>query len=198
MGRPADERLSPAVFLAAVKANLTANGVTDHSGAWTPATCPLPDQEGCATLPIYLKTATGDVTAGGSKWIKLGTGPITFSAARLTDPATFAVDVPPSIGTDLQSRLLSVTSIIVMLVVGVLAYLMEENDIPVAPAVLGLVMGTLLERNLITSLIKGDNSIAPFFERPIAACLGVLTLALWFTPVLIKLYKKAHRKEAAV
>lgn len=93
---------------------------------------------------------------------------------------------------------LSVTSIIVMLVVGVLAYLMEENDIPVAPAVLGLVMGTLVERNLITSLIKGDNSLLPFFERPIAAVLGVLTLALWFTPVLFKLYKKARRREAAV
>jgi TctA family transporter len=93
---------------------------------------------------------------------------------------------------------LSITSIIVMLVVGVLAYFMEENEIPVAPAVLGLVMGTLVERNLITSLIKGDNSLLPFFERPIAAVLGVLTLALWFTPVLFKLYKKASRREVAV
>jgi TctA family transporter len=93
---------------------------------------------------------------------------------------------------------LSITSIIVMLVVGVMAYLMEENDIPVAPAVLGLVMGTLVERNLITSLIKGDNSLMPFFERPIAAVLGVLTLALWFMPLLFKLYKKSRRREAAV
>lgn len=92
---------------------------------------------------------------------------------------------------------LSVTSIIIMIVVGCFAYLMEENDIPVAPAVLGLVMGTLVERNLITSLIKSDNNLLMFFERPIAGTLGVLTLALWFLPPLFKLYRKSRKQEVA-
>ncbi len=92
---------------------------------------------------------------------------------------------------------LSVTSIIIMIVVGCFAYLMEENDIPVAPAVLGLVMGTLVERNLITSLIKSDNNPLMFFERPIAGTLGVLTLALWFLPPLFKLYRKSRKQEVA-
>jgi putative tricarboxylic transport membrane protein len=93
---------------------------------------------------------------------------------------------------------LSISSIVIMIVVGVFAYLMEESEIPVAPAVLGLVMGTLVERNLITSLIKGDNNPLAFFERPIAGTLGVITLALWFIPPLIKLYRKSRRKEASV
>ncbi|KRB01232.1 C4-dicarboxylate ABC transporter permease [Devosia sp. Root685] len=90
---------------------------------------------------------------------------------------------------------ISITSIIIMIVVGCFAYLMEENDIPVAPAVLGLVMGTLVERNLITSLIKGDNNPLVFFERPIAGVLGVMTLALWFAPLIIKIYRKSRRSE---
>ncbi|RDE10151.1 tripartite tricarboxylate transporter permease [Pelagibacterium lacus] len=92
---------------------------------------------------------------------------------------------------------LSTTAITVMMVVGVFAYLMEENGIPVAPAVLGLVMGTLVERNLITSLIKADNNPLAFFERPIAGGLGVVTLALWFTPLLVALYRRYRRPRVA-
>lgn len=92
---------------------------------------------------------------------------------------------------------LSITSIVVMILVGSFAYLMEENEVPVAPAVLGLVMGTLVERSLITSLIKGDNNPLMFFERPIAGVLGVVTLALWFTPLLVKLYRGSRRQEIA-
>ncbi len=92
---------------------------------------------------------------------------------------------------------LSISSIIIMIAVGCFAYLMEENGIPVAPAVLGLVMGTLVERNLITSLIKGDNNPIVFFERPIAAVLGIVTLSLWFAPLLIKLYRSRWQEVAS-
>ena len=65
----------------------------------------------------------------------------------------------------------------VMLVIGVLAWLMEENGFPVAPAILGLVLGGMLEDNFMTSMIKADGDLLGFFERPIAACLGVVTAA---------------------
>ena len=43
-----------------------------------------------------------------------------------------------------------------MLVFGVVAYFMEENGFPVAPAILGVVLGAMLEENFITSMIKSD------------------------------------------
>jgi TctA family transporter len=67
----------------------------------------------------------------------------------------------------------------VMLVFGVLAYLMEENGFPVAPAILGVILGTMLEEHFVTSMIKADGRSLAFFERPIAAALGVATLAIW-------------------
>lgn len=76
--------------------------------------------------------------------------------------------------------------IAVMLVAGVVAYLLEENGFPVAPAILGVVLGGMLEENFITSVIKADGNLLAFFERPIAACLGVLTLGAWFLPPLIR------------
>ena len=74
----------------------------------------------------------------------------------------------------------------VMLVAGVVAYVMEQNGFPVAPAILGVVLGGMLEENFITSMIKADGNMLAFFTRPLAATLGVLTLAAWFLPPVIR------------
>ena len=60
-----------------------------------------------------------------------------------------------------------------MLVFGIVGYLMEENGFPVAPAILGMVLGAMLEENFISSMIKADGRLLAFFERPIAGGLGV-------------------------
>ena len=67
----------------------------------------------------------------------------------------------------------------IIVVLGLLAYLMEENGFPIAPAILGIVLGPLVEENFMTSMIKSDGNLLGFFERPIAAVLGVITLAIW-------------------
>jgi TctA family transporter len=72
----------------------------------------------------------------------------------------------------------------VMLVAGVVAYLLEENDFPISPLILGVVLGGMLEDNLVSSLIKSDGSLLAFFGRPIAATLGVVTLLIWLSPLL--------------
>ena len=42
----------------------------------------------------------------------------------------------------------------------------------------------MLEENFISSMIKADGNLLAFFTRPIAATLGVLTIAIWFWPLL--------------
>src|SRR5436853_7670764 len=74
----------------------------------------------------------------------------------------------------------------VMLVAGIAAYFLEANGFPVAPAILGVVLGGMLEENFITSMIKSDGHLVAFFERPIAATLGAMTLAVWFLPLLLR------------
>ena len=74
----------------------------------------------------------------------------------------------------------------VMLIAGVVAYVMEENGFPVGPAILGVVLGGMLEENFVTSMIKADGNLFAFFERPLAAGLGALTLAAWFLPPVIR------------
>jgi putative tricarboxylic transport membrane protein len=61
---------------------------------------------------------------------------------------------------------------------------MEENGFPVAPAILGMVLGAMLEENFISSMIKAEGNPLAFFERPIAGTLGALALAIFCIPLL--------------
>jgi len=81
----------------------------------------------------------------------------------------------------------TVFGVTVMLVLGIIAYVMEENGFPVAPAILGIVLGAMIEDNFMASMIKADGSLSGFFSRPIAATLGVLTLLLWTMPLFLTL-----------
>lgn len=69
-------------------------------------------------------------------------------------------------------------SVLVMLGVGVLGYTMERNAIPLAPCVLGLVLGPLVENYFISSMIKADGNFFFFFQRPLAAVLGIATVVI--------------------
>src|SRR6201988_681728 len=73
---------------------------------------------------------------------------------------------------------------------GAIGYVMERNGYPVAAIVLGLVMGTMVEQAFVTSLIKSDGSILPFFERPISAILAACTIAAFAWPALVWVRKK--------
>jgi TctA family transporter len=84
----------------------------------------------------------------------------------------------------------------VMLILGVMAYVMEENGFPVAPTILGIVLGPMLEDSFMSSMIKADGDILGFFSRPIAATLGVLVIVLWLVPLLGQLRQRAGKVAA--
>ena len=79
----------------------------------------------------------------------------------------------------------------IMLVAGLAAFVFENNGFPIAPAILGVVLGGMLEQNFVTSMIKSDGNLLAFFERPVAATLGVLALLVWFLPLLLRRLRAA-------
>ncbi len=90
----------------------------------------------------------------------------------------------------------TVFGVTITLVFGLLAYVMEENGFPVAPAILGVVLGTMLEENLVTSMIKANGNPLVFFERPISAGLGVLTFVILFWPLASWLVRRLRSRPA--
>jgi TctA family transporter len=89
----------------------------------------------------------------------------------------------------------TIFAVIVILVFGVVAYFMEENGYPVAPAILGVILGAMLEENFVSSMIKADGRLLGFFERPIAAALGVVAILVWLWPLVSWL--RSRRSAAA-
>jgi putative tricarboxylic transport membrane protein len=67
--------------------------------------------------------------------------------------------------------------IYVMLAFGLAGFVLRHFNYPVAPLVLGLVLGDLLEKNLRRALVLSDGSLVPFFTRPISACVAALIFA---------------------
>jgi putative tricarboxylic transport membrane protein len=84
--------------------------------------------------------------------------------------------------------------IIIMLVFGVLGFIMEENDIPIAPCILGIVIGPIVEKNFVTTMIKAQGWLPAFFDRPIAAGLGIVVIAIWS----LSLYNWVRRRQAGL
>jgi TctA family transporter len=82
----------------------------------------------------------------------------------------------------------SAFGVVLMLAFGIVGYLMEENGFPVAPAILGMVLGAMLEENFISSMIKSEGNFIAFFERPIAGGLGALTLAVLAVPLIRRIF----------
>jgi TctA family transporter len=83
--------------------------------------------------------------------------------------------------------------VVIMLVLGVLGYFMEKNDFPVAPAILGMVLGRMLEENFMRSMMKSGGDLTEFFVRPGCIVLASISILLWITPLIQYFWKRAIR-----
>ena len=92
----------------------------------------------------------------------------------------------------IQARLFDVG---VMVVFGIIGYYMREMEYPVAPLVLGIILGGLLDKSLRRALILSDGNILPFFTRPICAVIAAITILTivsrmaWFARLVAGLRK---------
>ncbi len=84
----------------------------------------------------------------------------------------------------------------VLIFFGVLAWVLEANRFPVAPMILGILLGTMLEEHFIRSMIKADGNWLAFIERPIAAVLAVLTITVWTVAAWVTM--RTRRRAAAL
>jgi putative tricarboxylic transport membrane protein len=72
----------------------------------------------------------------------------------------------------------SIFDVWVMLGFGVLGYLLRKLDFPLAPAILALILGPMMEKSLRTTLEMSAGSFAIFLDRPIALALLCIPLAV--------------------
>jgi putative tricarboxylic transport membrane protein len=90
-----------------------------------------------------------------------------------------------------------VFDIYVMLFFGLVGFILRELKFPMAPMILGLVLGDLLEKNLTRGLVLSDGSLLPFFTRPVCAVLAAITILsiLWSIPAVNQATRGLFRRQ---
>ncbi|MHA3025131.1 MULTISPECIES: tripartite tricarboxylate transporter permease [Chromohalobacter] len=84
----------------------------------------------------------------------------------------------------------AITDVWIMLIIGLVAFILARNDFPMAPAILGLVLGGTLENNFMSSMLKSNGDLLSFFSRPISAGLGIMVILIWLLPLFVRLYRR--------
>lgn len=64
------------------------------------------------------------------------------------------------------------------LIFGVIGYFMAKHKFPQAPMILGFVLGSTIEENLIRGLMYSNNNFWAFFKSPIAAAFMIFTMGM--------------------
>jgi putative tricarboxylic transport membrane protein len=69
----------------------------------------------------------------------------------------------------------SVTEVFIMAAIGVLGFFMRRYDFPIAPVILGVILGPLMESQFRRTLIVSDGDLGAFVRRPLS--IGLLAVA---------------------
>lgn len=84
----------------------------------------------------------------------------------------------------------SVQDLWIMVGFGALGYLAVKMDYPLAPLVLGLVLGGLMEVSLRQSLKMSQGDLSTFFTRPISAAIMAIVIVIILWPLLSRLWQR--------
>jgi putative tricarboxylic transport membrane protein len=84
-----------------------------------------------------------------------------------------------------------VFNLYLMIPVGMMAYFLTEMGYPIAPLVIGVILGPMADQNLRRALMVSQGSFLPVFTRPVALILFLVILLTIFSQFPI--YKRGMR-----
>jgi len=88
----------------------------------------------------------------------------------------------------------NITDLWMIVTFGIVGYLFERFRFPIAPMVLGCILGTQAESSFMTSMISYQNDWTIFFTRPISgAVMAFVTVALVYPLLRHRRQKQAER-----
>ena len=77
----------------------------------------------------------------------------------------------------------SLVDMVLMILFGIIGYLMKKFKYEIAPVVLALILGKIMEPSLNRSLIMSSGSITIFFTRPISRVLMMAVAVILIFPL---------------
>jgi putative tricarboxylic transport membrane protein len=87
---------------------------------------------------------------------------------------------------------LKVFNLYLMVPIGIICYFLGEMDYPIAPLVIGVILGPMVDQNLRRGLMVSQGSLAPMFTRPVSLILVIICIMLFVSQSA--LYKNTMKK----
>lgn len=91
----------------------------------------------------------------------------------------------------------SLSGMILLVVFGIVGYLMEEFDFPLAPAILAMVLVPLLEDNFRRVLQISGGSFMPFLTRPLSLTFLIVIVLGIVGPMVLRIFLKRRDEKRA-
>ena len=91
----------------------------------------------------------------------------------------------------------STVDLIVMVLVGIMGYVMRVYDFPIAPVLIGLILGPMAEYQLRTALLSRQGSPWVLVETPISITFLVLAIAFLTVPTLLGWWRRRGEAKTA-
>ena len=85
--------------------------------------------------------------------------------------------------------------LLLLYIIGLIGFVMRRYDIPVAPTIVGMILGPIAEQQLRRALSISQGDMTIFITKPISASILALTVALVIVPIVLK-RRQAKRVEA--
>lgn len=84
--------------------------------------------------------------------------------------------------------------LLLLYIIGLIGFVMRRYDIPIAPTIVGMILGPVAEQQLRRALAISQGDVTIFFTKPISATVLTLTVLLLIVPPL---WKRHRAKQAA-
>jgi putative tricarboxylic transport membrane protein len=84
--------------------------------------------------------------------------------------------------------------LMLLLICGVFGYFLAKNDFPLPPLVLALVLGPMLENNMMRALTLSNGDYMIFLQKPVSAVFLILAILWLVIPFITKQLKKRKGK----
>ncbi len=86
----------------------------------------------------------------------------------------------------------NLVNLYLMIPIGILAYFMTEMGYPIAPMVIGVILGPMCDENLRRALMVSQGSFMPIFQRPVALILFLIIVFMIVSQIPI--YKRLKQR----
>lgn len=82
-----------------------------------------------------------------------------------------------------------------MVIIAFFAVLLRLLDFPMAPMLMGFILGGLMETNLRRALLINDNSLSFLWDRPISLVINIITISVILVPLITYVQAKIRQRQ---